>query len=175
VSGQAEFEAMFNAHAVAVYRYALRRVGPDLAHDAVSEVFMVAWRRQHDVEGQALPWLLGIARRVCANQLRARSRAAELHERLAGEPRPWAPTAAIEDDALRRALAVLSDPDREALYLIAWEGLDNAQAARVLGCARGTFAVRLHRARGRLRRALERDERAELAEANGRTVANEAS
>jgi RNA polymerase sigma-70 factor (ECF subfamily) len=39
--------------------------------------------------------------------------------------------------------------------LVAWDGLTNHQAAKVLNCGVGAFAVRLHRARRRLARALE--------------------
>ena len=37
--------------------------------------------------------------------------------------------------------------------LVAWEGLDAAAAAASLGISPGAFAVRLHRARDKLRRA----------------------
>jgi RNA polymerase sigma-70 factor (ECF subfamily) len=40
------------------------------------------------------------------------------------------------------------------LTLVAWHGLAAPDAARVLGCSRAAFAVRLHRARRRLERAL---------------------
>jgi RNA polymerase sigma-70 factor (ECF subfamily) len=53
------------------------------------------------------------------------------------------------------ALAKLAPKDREALTLIAWDGLQPNEAALVLGEAPGTFRVRLHRARRRLRRLLE--------------------
>jgi RNA polymerase sigma-70 factor (ECF subfamily) len=51
-------------------------------------------------------------------------------------------------------LAALSEPDREALILVAWDGLDNHEAATVAGCSAATFAVRVHRARRRLQRKL---------------------
>jgi DNA-directed RNA polymerase specialized sigma24 family protein len=38
-------EGLFNAHAGAVRAYARRRVDPSAADDAVSEVFVLAWRR----------------------------------------------------------------------------------------------------------------------------------
>ena len=50
-------------------------------------------------------------------------------------------------DAQRRRLG---ERDREALLLVAWEGFSVAEAAVVLGCSRGAFAVRLHRARRKL-------------------------
>jgi RNA polymerase sigma-70 factor (ECF subfamily) len=59
------------------------------------------------------------------------------------------------DDGLAAALRRLSQVDREALLLRYWEELEPAQAAQVMGCSRATMAVRLHRARLRLRRELE--------------------
>ncbi len=64
-----------------------------------------------------------------------------------------------DDDALGRALAELREGDRELLLLIAWEGLEPAQAAKVLGCSRNALDTRLHRARKRLAAALARAER----------------
>jgi DNA-directed RNA polymerase specialized sigma24 family protein len=100
-----------------------------------------------------LPWLLGCARRVLANQRRGERRQGSLAERLAR-----APAAAPEpagDGALAAAFAQLRPQDREVLTLVAWDGLDGVRAARALGCSRGAFAVRLHRARRRLAAALE--------------------
>jgi len=51
---------------------------------------------------------------------------------------------------IHAAFRRLSERDREALALVAWEGLDHAAAARALGCTRAAFAVRFHRARRRL-------------------------
>ena len=48
----------------------------------------------------------------------------------------------------------LSPGERETLLLIAWDGLSTARAAAVAGCSPRTFAVRLHRARQRLDRAI---------------------
>jgi hypothetical protein len=59
------------------------------------------------------------------------------------------------DDRLAGALAKLASKDREALTLVAWDGLEPHEAAFVLGESPGTFRVRLHRARGRLRGLLE--------------------
>ena len=53
-----------------------------------------------------------------------------------------------------RALAALGERDREALLLVAWDGLEPAAAAEALGVRSGTFAVRLHRARRRFARRL---------------------
>lgn len=148
-------EQLFAAHAGAVRAYARRRIDPVSADDTVSEVFAVAWRRLDDVPEAALPWLLGCARLVLAHQHRRRQRDVALAERLqtaAGPPPPQG------DPVLGWALSQLSERDRELLLLIAWEGLEPAQAARVLGCSQNAVAVRLHRARRRLAAVLRRAE-----------------
>jgi len=152
---QAEFERLFREHYAAVYRYAVRRVESAAVQDVVAETFLTAWRRFDQVEGDALPWLLGIARRVSANHLRGRDRRAALRERLMAEPMPGQTMAATGDRRLLTALASLREQDREALLLVAWDRLSNPEAAQVAGCSTGTFTVRLHRARRRLARALE--------------------
>jgi RNA polymerase sigma-70 factor (ECF subfamily) len=54
------------------------------------------------------------------------------------------------DPDLAAALRALSESDREALLLIAWEDLTPSQAAASLGITAAAFRVRLHRARRRL-------------------------
>lgn len=54
---------------------------------------------------------------------------------------------------IRQALARLRPADQEVLRLAAWEECTTAEIADVLGCTPNAAAVRLHRARARLRRA----------------------
>lgn len=56
------------------------------------------------------------------------------------------------------ALKSLSREDREALLLVAWEELTPSQAAGSLGISATAFRVRLHRARRRFIKNLERKE-----------------
>lgn len=153
---------LFAEHARAVRAYALRRADAATADDVVSEVFVVACRRLPDVPADALPWLLGCARRVLANEERGGRRRAALTKRLAGESRGSQAAAQSPDGVLARALADIGARDREVLMLVAWEDLEPARAARVLGCSRGALAVRLHRARRRLADALAREEHARV-------------
>jgi RNA polymerase sigma-70 factor, ECF subfamily len=150
------FEAIYRAHHGAVRAYLLRRAEPELAQDALSETFLTAWRRFDDLPADPLPWLIGTARRTLANQRRSSQRLAGLRERIAGsEPAIHDRSEEIgEAELVREALASLPERDRETLMLVAWDGLDPKRAARAAGCSRGTFAVRLHRARQRLDRAL---------------------
>jgi RNA polymerase sigma factor (sigma-70 family) len=148
------FEALFRENYPAVRAYALRRTSPDLAQDVVAETFLVAWRRLEDVPADALPWLYGVARRVLANQRRGADRRQRLEDRIASAAPPTTShdpgASAGEAELLRLALGRLPEPSREALMLVAWQGLSGARAARAAGCSRATFAVRLHRARARL-------------------------
>ena len=156
---------LYERHAPAVHRYALRRSDPDTAEEVTAQVFLVAWRRREQLPAEPLPWLYGVARRVLADQRRGASRRLRLRDRLEGETVGAATgdgagvgaDAVLElpDRDLASALNELSPPDREALLLRYWEELEPAQIGRVMGCSRAAAVVRLHRARGRLRRALD--------------------
>ncbi len=153
------FEAVFDAHHADVLAFARRRVdGGAAADDVVAETFAVAWRRRDVVPEPALPWLYGVARRVIANHRRSEQRRERLDERLALQPgKDSADPAALVGGRERvlGAFARLSEPQREVLRLVAWDGLDTRGAARVLGCSAAAFRVRLHRARRELKRQLD--------------------
>lgn len=135
-------------------RYVHRHVGVDEAQDVVAEVFTIAWRRWSEVPSPALPWLVGVARRVVANQQRALRRRRQLRTRLELLHDVTQETSGVVDpgerlDAIRR-LAALSETEQEVVLLVAWDGLDSAAAARVLGLSPATFRKRLSRARAAL-------------------------
>jgi RNA polymerase sigma-70 factor (ECF subfamily) len=159
MTSQQLFEAAYEQHAGAVKGYALRRTDPARADDVVAEVFLIAWRRLDDMPAEPRAWLLGVARRVLANERRRVARQGAAFDRL--EPAPSgigtdpADAPALADRPLEDALRNLSDSDREALLLTAWEGLNHREAARALGVREATFSVRLHRAKRRLARALQ--------------------
>lgn len=133
--------------------YARRRAPAAVADDVAAETFAVAWRRAGDVPEEPLPWLLGVARRVLATQRRADARRTRLHRLLLETAPP--PPPPHDGGRVAEALSRLSERDREAILLIAWEGLAPRQAAAVLGVTPTAFWVRLHRARRRVRAALE--------------------
>jgi RNA polymerase sigma factor (sigma-70 family) len=153
------FERSFREHYADVLAFALRRVdGRHAAEDAAAETFAVAWRRRDLVPDEPLAWLYAIALRVIANQRRAGGRRRRLSERLTFE---FDRTGGVDHaeasarrDAFAAAFGQLSDGDREVLRLVAWDGLEPEEAARVLGCSHGAFRVRLHRARRRLEKQL---------------------
>jgi RNA polymerase sigma-70 factor (ECF subfamily) len=158
---RARFSGLYRAYGRAITAYALRRTNdPEDAADAVSETFLVAWRRLGEVpiDGEALLWLYGAARRVLANQQRAEHRRTKLGLRLAESLRTEHATddgPNIEAPEVLRAISRLRSEDRELLLLVSWEELSPGEAAKVLGISSLAARSRLHRARRRLRRLLE--------------------
>lgn len=147
---------LFAAHGRAVYAFARRRAAAADADEVVSETFLVAWRRLDDLPDQPLPWLLGVARRCLANQARGDARQTALRARLATVRDTAAPDRAVSPE-VHTALARLSPADRDAITLLAWEGLTPAEVAAALGCTRAAVYLRLHRARRRLAADLRPD------------------
>lgn len=156
-SAAERMEQLFRAHHRAVVAYVCRRAPSEIVDDVVAETFLVAWRRLEEVPPHSLPWLLAVARNVIGTQRRGETRRRALDLRLRDREQ-WeavGPTDVGEGRApIAAALAGLSEKDREALILIAWDGLKPREAANVLGESPSTFRVRLHRARRRLRRRL---------------------
>ncbi|MFL6156040.1 MAG: RNA polymerase sigma factor [Marmoricola sp.] len=132
--------------------YARRHVPADDVQDVVAETFLQAWRRWDDVPHPPIGWLIGTARKVIGNQRRGHRRRTALHDRLVlldsvATSATDAGMLATERMAALEALASLPEPQREALLLMAWDGLSAREAAVVLGISAGAYRVRAHRAR----------------------------
>jgi RNA polymerase sigma factor (sigma-70 family) len=155
------FDDLYRQHYDAIERYVRRRVDDAAVSDVVAEIFAVAWRRLEEVPPgeEARLWLYGVARNLVANTLRGSGRAYRLIEKVAANSAAHGD--AVADDhadavALRLTVAAafdrLAPADQEILRLIVWEGLTLRAAAAVLGCGVTSAAMRLNRARHRLRR-----------------------
>ena len=146
-------EAAFTAYAPRVWGYARRHAEHNECDDVVAETFAIAWRRIDRMPSEPLPWLLVVARNVLANRRRTAERADRLW--FAAVRELWqhvdSPEEGVaERDSFLRALEACTRVEREALLLVAWEGLTPGQAAAVAGCSTRAFTVRLHRARRRI-------------------------
>lgn len=168
-SDAAHFRSIYDLHAGGVTAYALRRCGANDAADVVAETFLVAWRRLDDVppEPETRPWLLGVTRRVAANQLRGDRRRSELgrklSSRLVDRFSEQPPIERLDErSVLGAALARLSADDRELLMLVAWDGMTPTEVGVVMDLSSGVVRKRLFRARKRLARHQERVERERL-------------
>lgn len=159
-----EFGRLFDAYAASLHRYLARRVGPDTAHDLVSETFMVALNARHDYDprrGVVRSWLYGIATNLLRRHVRTEVRALHATARAAGHApghvagHDGRVAEAVDAQAmaarLAAALAMLPDGDRDVLLLTSWAGLDSTEVAAALGIPVGTVRSRLHRVRKWLR------------------------
>jgi len=145
----ADVEELYRRHAAELHGYLHRRAGQAGA-DLLGQVFVVALQRVDDLPAPDLrrAWLYGAARRLLLAEQRTAVRRRDA-ERESARLVEAAPTTSDEAraQAVRAALASLSDPDRELIRLTEWEQLSTAEAAVVLGIRPGTARVRLHRAR----------------------------
>jgi RNA polymerase sigma-70 factor (ECF subfamily) len=148
------FERLYRGYGVEVLAYLRRRATPELADDGLAETFLVVWRRLDEVPDEPRAWLLGVARRVLANQRRSSRRQGALVERISRE-QPAPLPSALDGDPVLNALSKLRSADQEVLLLVAWDGLTSAEAASVVGCSAVAVRLRLHRARRRLARLLD--------------------
>lgn len=142
------------------------------AEDALQEAFLAAWRAAGSFAGtgSARAWVLTIARN--ALHRRYRRRAGEPADVIPldrlGEKAGWgaidSPDALVErleDRALlERALARLSEADREVLVLRDLEEFGGEETARLLGVTVAAVKSRLHRARLRLAAHLREEQHA---------------
>lgn len=160
------FALVYDRHAAALYRFAARRLGPELAEDAVAEAMLAAFRVRHRYDParpDARPWLLGILtreisqhRRTERARYRALSRAVVDREGQEGPADRVAAQVAAQSvrGPLAAALAGLNPRDRDVLLLVAWADLSYLEVADVLEIPVGTVRSRLNRARRKVREAL---------------------
>ncbi|MGN6221679.1 MAG: RNA polymerase sigma factor [Microbacterium sp.] len=156
------FAEVFDRHAAAVESFLRRRLGADAAEDALSETFLVAFRRRGSFDqtwDSARPWLLGIASRVAARHRATEAkhwRAVQASAAIDGDTSGGIEesTARMDAAAAIRALApkiaARSVKERDTLFLYAWSGLTPEEISQALGVAVGTVWSRLHRIRRKL-------------------------
>lgn len=138
-----------------VWRLCAHLVDRQSADDLTQDVYVRAITSLPRYRGDspARLWLLGIARHVCVDEVRKRSR-----RRRIGIRRDRAldtivpdPTGSADLDALLAGL----DPDQRAAFVLTQVlGLRYAEAAEALGCPVGTVRSRVSRAREALVTAL---------------------
>jgi RNA polymerase sigma-70 factor (ECF subfamily) len=152
---RARFEVLYRETVRQVLVYALTRTNRENAHDVVSSTYLVAWRRFGEVPVDGLPWLIGVARRVLADQRRSEARRAALDQRVAADAtRSQGSNDVVMESlalrgSIRDALSHLRSEDREIVTLVAWHGFNTEQLAVALGCSKALASLRLHRARRR--------------------------
>ena len=168
-----EFDAVHEAYRSRIVRYLARLVGEHEAEDLAQEVFVRVARGLPAFRGDSRlsTWIYRVARNVAVDRLRggpplwttrpAPSGAAEGDD----EAREEAGTADSAEQALirgemsscvRNLVDGLPENDRAVIVLGEMGELRDREVADVLGVTVGTAKIRLHRARARLKREMER-------------------
>jgi len=153
-AGDAAAQAAFvRATQADVWRFTAALVDPGVADDLTQETYLRAFRSLSTFAGRSTvrTWLLGIARRTCADHLRAVVRRRRLDARLAAQawtdlPAPDPAHRLSTSDLLSR----LSEERRTAFVLTQVMGLSYAEAAEVEDVPVGTIRSRVARARDEL-------------------------
>jgi RNA polymerase sigma-70 factor (ECF subfamily) len=144
-----------------VYRFLSHLCERGEAEDLTQETYLRALRALPRFAGRssARTWLLSIARRVAADQLRRRetrprTTAVEDWDSVA-TAHPAHQRTGFDEGVLLRELVIALEPDRrDAFVLTQVLGLDYAAAAQVCSCPVGTIRSRVARAREDLVQAL---------------------
>jgi RNA polymerase sigma-70 factor (ECF subfamily) len=163
-SAEAVFRRLYESHYDEVLAYCLRRTDRSDAHDATSEVFLIAWRKIDELpEADKLrSWLFGVAYRVLGHQWRSRSRYGRLQRKVAvtshsAEPGPETVVVRrAEDRRVLEAVRRLRPADQEILRLAGWEEMPHSDIAQILGISTAAVDQRFHRAKQRLARAYDK-------------------
>ena len=160
-------EVALDEHYPLIARYVRGMVrDPVEAEDLTQETFLRAHRRRaslHDPKA-ARAWLYSIATHVCLDRLRQQARQTSAQSDVdpeavvAPDPEPSAALRIEQEEmsgCVQAYVADLSDSYRAVLLLHDEEGLSTPEIAELLGESVGSVKIRLHRARKRLKRALE--------------------
>ena len=164
-----------------IFRYIMSMVHDTAeAEDLTQETFLRAYRRRDSLRdaGAQTAWLYRIATHVCLDRLRQYARRAPLESETdldqvdVAEPNTPSLQQTIERDEMsgcvQRYLNRLSDNYRAVILFHDMHELTAPEIAQLLGESLANVKIRLHRARGKLRIALEAgcafsyDERSEL-------------
>lgn len=154
---RAAFDQLYRSAHPEVLAYCLRRLPRPRAEEAADEVFATLWRRRAELPPaeEILAFTYGVARNVVSTHLRSDRRWGRLTAKVAGLGSSVPPVDDVvvmreEHRTVLRALADLSEADREILRLSAWEGLSNREVAVALGISADAADQRLSRAKRRL-------------------------
>jgi RNA polymerase sigma factor (sigma-70 family) len=151
------FEALYRESRDDVYAYTAGLLRDrSAAEEVTSQAFERAWRKRRQLKperGSARAWLFGIARNAALDELRRRSKHAQMPDELPASPASSPDT--VERIAVREAMAGLNGRERELVALKYFAGLSNAEIASVIGTSESNAGTKLHRVVEKLRRSLD--------------------
>ena len=163
----AMMRVLYDEHAAALWRYALRLTGdPARAEDVVQETLLRAWRHPEvtaDTDRPARAWLFTVARNMIIDERRSarfRNETGVPDPEQVADHSTAAATPDQVDNALDRillstALSQLSDEHRAVVRRAYYQGWTTGQIADDLQIPEGTVKSRLHYAVRALRLNLQ--------------------
>jgi RNA polymerase sigma-70 factor (ECF subfamily) len=154
------FRLAMAQHHRTIYKvcYSLLRDAQE-AEDVTQETFLKYWQLSSEVRG-AKAWLITVARNKCLDRLRSTKRIVDADPEIFEQQQdPRDPEWQAQQDEtaarLQALVAELPEPQRSLILLFDMQGLTGAECAEVLDLNINQVKVYLHRARRRLRNALE--------------------
>jgi RNA polymerase sigma factor (sigma-70 family) len=163
-----QFTAVYDRYFHDIYRYVAGRLDVDAADDLAAETFLVAFGQRDRFDpgrGNLRSWLFGIATNMVARHRRKEAR----HYRALARTAPDSAVDSHENQVvasvaaermqpqLARALAALSQGERDVLLLVALSQLSHQEVAEALGISFGTVGSRLSRARKKLHKGFDQE------------------
>jgi len=157
---QAFLERAIEQYGKATYNFAYRLTGNDAdASDLTQEAFIRVFRAWQSFKPGTsfLSWIYRIVTNLYRDELRRRK------SRFYQEEMPERAVAPIEEyveghlsEPVSKALADLAPEHRKIVLLADVEGCSYQEIGQIVGCSVGTVRSRLHRARGQLRKLVNR-------------------
>jgi RNA polymerase sigma-70 factor (ECF subfamily) len=161
---QSAFASLVRSIQRPVYGLCLRLLRSEAeASEVAQEAFLRAYQHLHryDENRPFDLWVMAIARNLCLDLLRRRTRMKsedvdEMRETLPSGAKSQEQGAIDREErlSLERALSTLSTEDREVLALYYVQKRTTKEIAQVIGVAPGTIMARLFRAREKLRKQM---------------------
>jgi RNA polymerase sigma-70 factor (ECF subfamily) len=159
----AAFETLIRSHQTMIHALTFRMTGsPADAEDLAQETFIRAYEQISRFKGGAkfTTWLYSIAVHACLNWRRDEARRFQAHVDCAGEMAAQQAATAVspaENEMAQHAQAALirlPAKQRAAIVLTIYDGLNHAEAAKVLRCSETTISWRVFAAKRKLKRWL---------------------
>ena len=161
--GAPAMEKLYERTKDAIYGYALSMLknthdAEDVLHDAYISIYHSA--HTYSSAGRPMAWIFTIARNLCLDRIRARSRFADMPEE------DWEPylesrsTGSAEDRLLvESCLKDLAEDEREIVLLHVLSGLKHREIAEMTRRPVATILSKYHRALKKLRKRLQEEDR----------------
>ena len=158
-----DMDQVYREHSRLVYRYLLSRTGdPDLSEELTQETFCRAVKSSQRFDGscQVSTWLIAIAKNLLKEEARRHPPQSELTPLSAESgPAEGEALARLAHLTLLQRLHALAEPAREVVYLRSFGGLSFREIGQVLGASETWARVTFYRAKERLKKEMEKDEK----------------